>query len=82
MMWVELSVELATERRVKMKKWEEGSNEGINSERELTKDSEKEGEWYSNVSPQEVFVCSFMQCMRGFHDPLMTQPFSLFLLFG
>jgi hypothetical protein len=44
-MWVELSVELATERRVKMKKWEEGANEGTNSEIELTENSEKEGGW-------------------------------------
>ena len=29
-MWVELSVEPATGRRVEMKKWEEGANEGTN----------------------------------------------------
>ena len=43
MMWVELSLEPAAGRRVKMKKWEEGESERTNSERELAEDSEKEG---------------------------------------
>jgi hypothetical protein len=42
--WVELPVEPATGRRVKMKKWEEGRNEGTNSERDLAEDvRRKEG---------------------------------------
>jgi hypothetical protein len=40
-----LLVEPATVRRVKIKKWEEGANEGNNSERELAEHSEKEGGW-------------------------------------
>jgi len=44
-MWVELSLEPATGRRVKMKRCEEGANEGTNSERELAENSEKEGGW-------------------------------------
>jgi hypothetical protein len=44
-MWVELSVEPATGRRVKMNKWEEGANEGTNIEGELAEKSEKEGGW-------------------------------------